>query len=110
MARSRNIEGPYELHPGNPILTSRDNLRADLQKAGHADLVETPDGQWYMVHLCARPLPPFRRCPLGRETAIQKVVWKDDEWLYLETGKKGTAGKSPGNYENQEKRKEKILL
>ena len=57
MARSRNIEGPYELHPGNPILTSRDNLRADLQKAGHADLVETPDGQWYMVHLCARPLP-----------------------------------------------------
>ena len=47
MARSRNIEGPYELHPGNPILTSRDNLRADLQKAGHADLVETPDGQFH---------------------------------------------------------------
>lgn len=109
MARSRNIEGPYELHPGNPILTSRDNLRADLQKAGHADLVETPDGQWYMVHLCARPLPPFRRCPLGRETAIQKVVWKDDEWLYLETGKREPQVRVPGITKTRKREKRKYF-
>ena len=86
LARSRRIEGPYELHPQNPILTSADRPDLALQKAGHADLVETPDGEWYMVHLCGRPLEPRGRCILGRETAIQKVVWKEDDWLYLENG------------------------
>ena len=36
-----------------------------------------------MPHLCGRPLPGTRRCNLGRETAIQKVEWRDDDWLYL---------------------------
>jgi xylan 1,4-beta-xylosidase len=86
MARSRSIDGPYELHPSNPILTSRNNMALPLQKAGHADIVEAADGEWYMVHLCGRPLSPFRRCILGRETAIQHVVWKEDQWLYLADG------------------------
>ncbi|MEH7304994.1 glycoside hydrolase family 43 protein [Neobacillus drentensis] len=86
LARSKNILGPYELCPHNPILTSRDDLSLELQKAGHGDLVETPSGEWYMVHLCSRPLPPFRRCILGRETAIQKVVWDSEGWLQLEDG------------------------
>src|SRR5690606_36800015 len=68
------------------ILTSRDNADLELQKAGHADLVETQDGEWYMVYLCARPLTKKGCCPLGRETSIQKAVWKDDDWLYLEPG------------------------
>src|SRR5690606_25956623 len=38
----------------------------------------------YHTHLCSRPLPGMRRSPLGRETAIQKCVWKEDGWLYLE--------------------------
>ena len=86
LARSRIIEGPYEVHPTNPVLTSWGDASLVLQKAGHADLVETQAGDWYMVHLCGRPLPGTDRCVLGRETAIQKVVWKDDDWLYLETG------------------------
>lgn len=86
MGRSEMIDGPYELHPDNPVLTSRNNMALPLQKAGHADLVEAPDGEWYMVHLCGRPLPPFRRCILGRETAIQHVKWAENGWLYLAEG------------------------
>lgn len=86
LARSKKIDGPYEVHPLNPILTSADNPELELQKAGHADLVKTQTGEWYMVYLCARPLSKRGYCPLGRETAIQKVVWKDDDWLYLENG------------------------
>ncbi len=85
MARSKNIEGPFEVHPQNPVLTSWGDKSLTLQKSGHADIVQTQDGDWYMVHLCSRPLPTTERCVLGRETAIQKVVWKDD-WLYLEAG------------------------
>lgn len=86
LARSRDIRGPYEIHPENPVLTSSGRSDITLQKAGHASLVETQGGEWYMPHLCGRPLPGTDRCNLGRETAIQKVEWRDDGWLYLADG------------------------
>ena len=86
LARSRELRGPYEVHPENPILTSNGHPALALQKAGHGSLVETPGGEWYLTHLCARPLPGTQRCNLGRETAIQKVEWRDDGWLYLTGG------------------------
>src|SRR6185436_7572478 len=81
MARSRNLLGPYELHPNTTIITARDRPDAPLQRAGHADLVETQDGDTYIVYLCGRPLKNRGRCTLGRETAIQKMVWGQDGWL-----------------------------
>jgi xylan 1,4-beta-xylosidase len=86
MARSRDIAGPYELHPNTFLITSKDAPDAALQRAGHGQIVETPDGLVYHTHLCSRPLPGTRRSPLGRETGLQKCVWKDDDWLYLEHG------------------------
>lgn len=81
VARSRNLTGPYEVDPENPILTSKDTPDTYLQRAGHADLVETQNGEWYMVHLCGRPLPEPRACVLGRETAVQKMEWTPDGWI-----------------------------
>lgn len=86
MARSRSIDGPYELHPDTHLITSKDAPDAPLQRAGHGQIVETPEGAVYHTHLTSRPLPGTRRSPLGRETAIQKCVWKEDGWLYLEAG------------------------
>jgi xylan 1,4-beta-xylosidase len=81
MARSRSLTGPYELHPDTHILSARHRPDAPLQRAGHADLVETPEGETYMAYLVGRPLPNRGRCTLGRETAIQKMVWGADGWL-----------------------------
>ncbi len=39
-----------------------------------------------MVHLCGRPLRDRGRCTLGRETAIQKMVWGADGWLRTADG------------------------
>jgi xylan 1,4-beta-xylosidase len=86
MARSKNIMGPYEVDPQNPILTSYNNPTLELQRAGHASLVETQKGEFYMVHLCGRHIPSRGRCTMGRETAIQKMKWTSDEWLRLECG------------------------
>lgn len=86
LARSRTLEGPYALHPDGPLLTARDRPDAPLQRAGHADLVETPEGETYAVYLCGRPLPNRGRCVLGRETAIQRMVWGEDGWLRTEAG------------------------
>jgi xylan 1,4-beta-xylosidase len=87
LARSRNLWGPYELHPDGQILTSRDRPDAPLQRAGHVDLVETQDGETYAVYLCGRPIPNRGRCILGRETAIQKLVWGEDGWLRTVDGR-----------------------
>jgi xylan 1,4-beta-xylosidase len=83
MARSKNLLGPYELHPDTTVLSARSRPDAPLQRTGHADLVETQDGETYMVYLCGRPLKNRGRCTLGRETAIQKMRWRDG-WLYTE--------------------------
>ena len=85
-ARSRSLKGPYELHPHKQILTSRNRPDVELQRAGHADLVETQDGETYMVHLCGRPLRNRGRCILGRETGIQKMYWNEDDWLVTAHG------------------------
>lgn len=93
IARSKSLFGPYEVHPQNPFITSWPYPRNPLQKAGHGSLVETQNGEWYFVHLTGRPLKepqkplldPRGFCPLGRETAIQKVYW-EDEWPYIAGG------------------------
>ncbi|MDO6710829.1 glycoside hydrolase family 43 protein [Aliiglaciecola sp. 2_MG-2023] len=84
VARSRNIDGPYELDPYGYLLTAKDNQHLGLQRTGHGDLFETPNGETYLVHLCGRPLLGERRCPLGRETGLQKTYWTEDDWLRVE--------------------------
>ncbi|WP_042166630.1 glycoside hydrolase family 43 protein [Paenibacillus gorillae] len=87
LARSKTIDGPYETDPEAPMLTSYHNPELALQKAGHASLVQTQSNEWYIVHLCGRPLPTEdRRCNLGRETAIQRCTWSEDGWLRLDEG------------------------
>jgi xylan 1,4-beta-xylosidase len=86
LARSRNVWGPYELHPDKCILTARHRPDVTLQRSGHADLVETKDGKVYMAHLCGRPIGNRGRCTLGRETAIQLMKWFPDGWLRTANG------------------------
>ncbi|TKA82929.1 hypothetical protein B0A55_01299 [Friedmanniomyces simplex] len=85
LARSREIWGPYEMHPETHVLTSKDNIHAALQRAGHGDIVDTPEGKTYLVYLTGRPTTQFRRCVLGRECGLQEAYWKDD-WLYVKNG------------------------
>jgi xylan 1,4-beta-xylosidase len=99
VARSRTLNGPYEVHPENPILTSLHDPELALQKAGHASFVETQTGDWYLAHLCGRPLetPGItpRHCNLGRETAIQRLFWEEDGWPRLAHGKNTPAATVP---------------
>lgn len=103
VGRADTIWGPYEADPKNPVITSiitdgsegRTKAAEDhtfynpdivIQKSGHASIVETPDGKCYAVHLCARPLLPELRCTLGRETAIEAMMWTSDGWLRKKNG------------------------
>jgi xylan 1,4-beta-xylosidase len=96
LARSRHLAGPYELHPETYVLSARNRPDAPLQRAGHADLVDTPRGDTYMVYLCGRPLKNRGRCTLGRETAIQKMAWGSDGWLRTRDGDGIPSLETPG--------------
>ncbi|MGB0746330.1 MAG: glycoside hydrolase family 43 protein, partial [Alphaproteobacteria bacterium] len=50
-ARSRTIDGPYELHPDWHPLTARHDPSAFVQRVGHGQSVETPDGRTFHTFL-----------------------------------------------------------
>ncbi len=94
VCRSKNIGGPYEVHPENPILSSHNASNPPLQRTGHGFMQETQQGEWYLTHLCGRPIQDPEQpnksdtfgsgySILGRETGIQKIAWGNDQWPRL---------------------------
>ncbi|MBB5801922.1 beta-xylosidase [Saccharothrix ecbatanensis] len=78
IARGPTPSGPFEACPANPVLTHR-GADHPIQNTGHGDLVQGPDGSWWMVLLGVRPgggTPGWH--VLGRETFLAPVTWVDD--------------------------------
>ena len=83
----RPMEG-YKPWNRNPILTQR-HLAADRRDpvtcTGHADLVRTPEGEWWGVFLGCRPVRGgFEN--LGRETFMLPVRWSEDGFPFFLEG------------------------
>lgn len=84
VCRSKSIWGPYENNFCNPILTHRHlGWAYPIKYVGHADLVETVAGEWYMVMLAVRPKEGYTT--MGRETFLAKVVWENG-WPVVNPG------------------------
>lgn len=77
--RAKNLYGPYESSPYNPVLFQK-NPDAPIQRSGHGKLVQTQNGDWWMCYLCGRP-NGGKFTTLGRETALDPVQWTDDGWF-----------------------------
>lgn len=85
MARSKTLIGSYEPCPLNPILTHRHlGYSAPIVAVGHADLVQTQTGEWWMVVLGARPFGGYYY-NLGRESWLLPCAWEDG-WLLPSPG------------------------
>ena len=84
ICRSKNIWGPYENNFCNPILTHRHlGWEYPVKYVGHADLIETPNGEWFMTMLAVRPLEGYTT--MGRETFLAKVEWQNG-WPVVNPG------------------------
>ena len=86
--RSKDLRGPYVPFAGNPILTQRDldPARPDLiGSAGHAELVQTQNGDWWATFLAVRPYADDYY-NIGRETFLLPVEWKDGWPIILPRG------------------------
>lgn len=59
---------------------------SEISVVGHADIVETQRGEWWMVLLGVRPYDGFGEphFNLGRETFMVPVVWESDGWLRVD--------------------------
>jgi alpha-N-arabinofuranosidase len=85
VARSRTLTGYYEGNKCNPILTHRHlGKNYPVANVGHGDLIETQNGEWFMVLLASRPYGGYFR-NLGRETFLVPVSWEND-WPVVNYG------------------------
>lgn len=81
--RSKTVDGPFEAFSDNPILTNR-STGSKLQCVGHADLIDTPNGEWFAVCLGTRIKGSHNYYHfLGRETNLAPVKWTEDAWPYV---------------------------
>lgn len=86
--RSDSPMGKFLPWKNNPILTQR-HLNSDRPNsvtcAGHADLIQTKEGDWWAVFLACRPINnQFEN--LGRETFLMPVKWSEDGFPYMTQG------------------------
>ncbi len=78
VARSKTALGWYEGNPANPVITHRHfGFDYPIANVGHADFVDTPQGNWYAVMLASRTIEGIHK-NLGRETYICPVLWERD--------------------------------
>lgn len=78
--KSETFRGPYTPGPNNPIITAGGlpNDRPDpVTCTGHADLVQTQNGDWWAVFLACQPYQNgFYNT--GRQTFLLPVSWEND--------------------------------
>ena len=84
MQRADSPYGPYEACPHNPILSHKEDMRAEIHCTGHAELMQDHNNNWWLVCLGVRPagIAPNRLLlhHLGRETFLAPVKWSEDGW------------------------------
>ncbi|MFI3254117.1 MAG: family 43 glycosylhydrolase [Eubacteriales bacterium] len=85
MARSKNIYGPYESAPRNPIFTHRELIATKIHGTGHMDLVDDQQGNWWAVFLGFRMEEKYFH-HLGRETFLAPVQWTEGEFPVINEG------------------------
>lgn len=80
--------GKFTPWKNNPILTQRQlnsGRPNPVTCAGHADLIQTKEGDWWAFFLACRPINnEFEN--LGRETFAIPVKWSEDGFPYMTQG------------------------
>ncbi|KAH7097467.1 glycosyl hydrolase [Auriculariales sp. MPI-PUGE-AT-0066] len=100
VARGPTPRGPWEASPHNPFIYNVGlDPSAAVQWTGHADLVQTPKGDWFGTMLGTRPQGADRNqshIQLGRETFLYPVTWTTDGWPIAYGGDKPITEHLPG--------------
>lgn len=96
-ARAKNVWGPFENYPSNPVLTNRNKAPFLIQGIGHGDLIQDVNEEWHIVTLGFRQIHawlPYHH--LGREVFLTPVTFNEDGWFHA-----GNDGTTDFEYEIQ---------
>lgn len=80
-ARARSLHGPWEHHPGNPLVRTRSHVEAWWSR-GHASLVEGPKGDWWAFYHGYEN----GYWTLGRQCLLDPVEFTPDGWFGMTGG------------------------
>lgn len=78
VARSRQVDGPWENSPHNPLVHTYSPVEPWVSK-GHGTLFDDSRGNWYIVYHAYEP----DNRPMGRATLIEPVEWTPEGWPRL---------------------------
>jgi beta-xylosidase len=80
VARARKLLGPWERHPGNPILAGND----DWKCPGHGSIVADPAGRTFLLYHAYDPVD-FEY--VGRQGLLDEVTWDGRGWPAINNGR-----------------------
>ncbi len=80
VARSRRLLGPWERHPGNPILAAND----DWKCPGHGSIVSDAKGRTFLLYHAYHPVD-FEY--VGRQGLLDEVTWDAQGWPAINGGR-----------------------
>ncbi len=86
-ARSKSVYGPWENSPYNPSVHTY-SKNEPWWSRGHGTVIDDADGNWWIIyHAYAKNMHT-----LGRQTLIEPVKWKSDDWYVADSSKVAIAG------------------
>lgn len=86
VARSKNLLGPWEKNPRNPILAGNDNWKCP----GHGSVVTDPEGHEFLLYHAYRANDSKY---VGRQMLLDAITWSGD-WPSINGGK-GPSKRAP---------------
>lgn len=81
LARSKSLDGPWENSPYNPLIHTDKNTEKWWAK-GHGSLIDTPEGEWWIVYHAYENGYLGR----GRQTLLEPLKMTDDGWFVAPLG------------------------
>jgi beta-xylosidase len=79
VARSRQLLGPWERHPANPLLAANEYWKCP----GHGSLATVPGGRTYLLYHAYHPTD-FEY--VGRQGLLDEVTWDPQGWPVINGG------------------------
>ncbi len=81
VARSKSINGPWINDPHNPLVHTYNNSDKWWSR-GHGSLIDTPEGQWWVVYHAYEN----QYINLGRQTLLEPIFITKEGWLKAPLG------------------------
>ena len=79
VARSKNVDGPWENAPNNPIVHTY-SAQDKWWSKGHGTFIDDADGNWWVVYHAYNK----DAYTLGRHTLIEPIKYTEDGWFELD--------------------------